>query len=607
MPFLLPLALLWAIPVVAVVIVLYLFRLRRQDRRVSSLMLWGQALREMQANAPFRRLRANWLMALQILAALGLVVALARPYVTVPGVSGRCVAVVLDTSASMRASDVRPSRFARAKAEAATLIQGLGRADEMCFVVAGAPTRVATPLTSDKSILRGALNTIEATDGPARGDEAIRLALSLIRGRSGGRVVVLSDGGFPNVEAAADTEAISFVRIGEGEDNVAIIALDARPGPDGRPLALASVRNFAKRKHTPDLEIRADGKLADVRQLSLPPGHEVSHVFPVPPGAQRVEVRLDVRDELAADNEAHLLASAGKQSSGVLLSKGNLFLQKALAVEAHVSFVRSSSPADLAAGRWDVYVLDRMCPDRLPERGGFLFIAAANAQAPVTASGVVRNAEVTRWDRDHPVTRWVDFADLRMEKAHKVAPRTWGKPLVFARETPLVVVGQRDGVRAIYVAWDLLDSDFPLRVGFPIFISNCMRWLAGDVGGALLANMRTGEVLACAPGMEAGSLEVTMPDGKTAAVPLRDGGAAVRLERVGVYEARAGDYRAVASANLLDAQESDITPRDALMVAGSEVAAVGKRPRRTHEYWRWAVLAVLALFALEWMVYHRRI
>ena len=607
MPFLVPITLLWAMPVVAVIVALYLFRLRRQDRRVASLMLWGQALREMQANAPFRRLRANWLMALQILAALALVAALARPYRVMPGVSGRCAAVVLDASASMRATDVRPSRFHRAKAEAAKLIEELGGDDAMCLVVAGSPTRVASPLTADKTTLRAALDSIAATDCPARADEAVRLALSLLRGRSGGRVVVLSDGGFPGLDVAADTSSISFVRIGESDDNVAITALDARPGPDGRPLVLASVRNFSARKRSLHLEVRADGNLVDIQPLSLAAGQEASRIFPAPAGTSRVAVRLEVDDKFAADNQAHLLLGAGKQATGMLLTAGNLFLQKALAIDPRVSFVRSASPAALASGRYDLYVLDRIRADEAPKGAACLFIAAANAQAPVKVAGSVAHPRVTGWNRDHPITRYVDFADLNIDRAAKVVPLDWGRPLVYARETPLVVAGERDGVRSVYVAWNLLDSDFVLRVGFPIFISNCVRWLVGDVGGASLANMRTGEVLALAPGAGRSSVEITLPGGEKRTVPARAATAAVRLERVGIYEARAGGYRAVAAANLLDATESNIAPRQALVVAGKQVAGAGGRPRRTREFWRWAVLGVLGLLALEWLTYHRRI
>jgi hypothetical protein len=385
------------------------------------------------------------------------------------------------------------------------------------------------------------------------------------------------------------------------------MALDSRPGPQGRPLLLATMRNFSRAKRDCGLELRADGKLVDVQQFSLAAGQEVSRVFAATGGAQRIDARLDIEDALAADNEAHLLLGAGKQASGVLLTRGNFFLQRALAIDPTAAFVRAAVPEALSLRPSDIYVLDRLSPAQLPAHADVMFVGIANAQAPVEVVGTVDKPQVTGWDRDHPITRWVDFSDLSIARAQKVAPRSWGKPLVYARDAPLVVAGERDGARAIYIAWDLVDSDFVLRVGFPIFIGNCLRWLVGDRGAVPTANLRTGEVFALSPGVARGNVDVVLPGGDRTALPVRDAMAALRLERVGVYEARVGKYRAVAAANLFDARESDIAPRDALVIGGKQVASVSHRPRRTEEYWRWAALLVLGLLTIEWLAYHRRI
>ena len=92
-----------------------MLRLKRQDVTVSSLYLWNTLLQETQANAPFQKLRRNLLLFLQLLAAFLLVFALARPFVYGEAVTGHTVVIILDTSASMNATDVRPTRLAAAK------------------------------------------------------------------------------------------------------------------------------------------------------------------------------------------------------------------------------------------------------------------------------------------------------------------------------------------------------------------------------------------------------------------------------------------------------------------------------------------------------------
>ena len=92
-------------------VLLYLLRVRRYERRVSPL---------------FRRLQRDPLLVLQLLALLALATASVRPSVTLLGEGARTVVVVLDTSASMKARDVLPSRFAEAQALAAAPVHRLG-------------------------------------------------------------------------------------------------------------------------------------------------------------------------------------------------------------------------------------------------------------------------------------------------------------------------------------------------------------------------------------------------------------------------------------------------------------------------------------------------
>src|SRR5947208_4112627 len=107
-------------------VLLYFLKVRRRERRVSSLLLWEAILRDREASTFFQRLQRDPLLILQILALLALTLAMARPVATVMGQGARKVVVVLDLSASMKAHDVSPSRFEAARAAAVSLVRGLG-------------------------------------------------------------------------------------------------------------------------------------------------------------------------------------------------------------------------------------------------------------------------------------------------------------------------------------------------------------------------------------------------------------------------------------------------------------------------------------------------
>ena len=102
------LALLLIVPVV----LLYILKKQHEDRTVSSIMLWQQVLRDLQAARPWQRLRTRLLLLLQILAVLLFALSLARP-ACFGGEGGVHYIAVLDASARMQATDIRPSRLVR--------------------------------------------------------------------------------------------------------------------------------------------------------------------------------------------------------------------------------------------------------------------------------------------------------------------------------------------------------------------------------------------------------------------------------------------------------------------------------------------------------------
>src|SRR2546421_81119 len=131
MSFFNPLYLLAAIPIAGLIVLMYILKLRRRDVVVSSTFLWQQVIRDVQANAPFQKLRKNLLLLLQLITILLLVLVIARPFWRGKGIGGRSVVIVIDTSASMGAKDVRPSRLEEAKKEALKVVNEMRPEDQM--------------------------------------------------------------------------------------------------------------------------------------------------------------------------------------------------------------------------------------------------------------------------------------------------------------------------------------------------------------------------------------------------------------------------------------------------------------------------------------------
>jgi hypothetical protein len=185
MAFLTPLAL--ALGLLAVpILILYMLKLRRREVEVSSTLLWQLLMRDREANAPWQRLRRNLLLLLQLLLLAALVFALARPYFQVPAIASGTLVVLLDASASMQAADVdgEATRFEQARAAVREMIDGLGSGGSMSLILVGHQPEVLAPATSNKDVLREALDRALPAEVPADWEAAAALAAGSVRAGS---------------------------------------------------------------------------------------------------------------------------------------------------------------------------------------------------------------------------------------------------------------------------------------------------------------------------------------------------------------------------------------------------------------------------------------
>ncbi len=108
------------------------------------------------------------------------------------------VVLCVDTSRSMLARDLRPSRFERAVREVTGALDAM-KGDRVALLAFSGDVREISPLTSDRSVLRGLARTMTPEDNRKGGTDlgaALERALTLFDGRTGSHeaVVLLTDG-----------------------------------------------------------------------------------------------------------------------------------------------------------------------------------------------------------------------------------------------------------------------------------------------------------------------------------------------------------------------------------------------------------------------------
>jgi len=601
-----PAVLMWFLPLAGAILLLYILKMKRRDLRVPATFLWPERVEEIRANALFQRLRPTWLMFLQLLALLLVVVALAKPQTKQSGLAGEVTVFVIDTSASMAATDVQPSRFGEAKRLALEGIRSAKPTDRIAIIEAGATPRVISPLSSDPAREAAALDTLQATDAEADVGEAMRLAAALVGSIDGARIVLLSDGDFDRItNFSRGKAAVVYRSVGERDDNLSINALGASDTSTGRQL-FCGIKNHGSRPLAGVLNLYADGKIVDsIQTPKIGPSGLWGRTIGAPAGATVFEAKLEAPDYLKSDNYAVAIADPNASLRVLLVTKGNLFLERALSLDPRVTLDKSTEvPSTELAGRgtgaYDVVVFDGIAEQAVKARGVLTF-GAAGPISPVTATGTASKPKFVSEEK-RPLLDSVDLQSVFIDRQQSVSLKPTGEAIAQTSAGPLVVTAQDQSKRQIYVGFQPLDSDFPLQVGFPIFIANALDFLTGGTTSTTLA-VKAGQPFTLPVTTNA---KLTTPSGEQIQVKTTGSALTIReVKQVGQYTLEAGGKRQKIYSFLRSERASTIRPEKNLDLGGG-VVKTSQSPSRFADFWRPLALLALLVLGAEWWMFARK-
>lgn len=613
-----PLALigLLALPII---VAFYMLRLRRRDVPVGSTFLWQQLIHDVEANAPWQRLRFSWLLLLQLLIALAVVIAAARPFSLAPSALAANVVLIVDTSASMGAVDPEGERIAAARDAARVVIDELPQGGRVTVVAADATAHVLISETDERSEARDAIAGITASQLPGNLTDAFALASALAARDADSSVVVVTDAGGDDLPSVGIGAPIRVVQVGSNDANQAVAALSVSRRSGGAQLeAFVAVSNPSEAEVTRRLEIYADGALVDARELTIPAGRRAEAIVStVPADAEVVEARLDGDDALATDDRAFALVPADAPVRTLVVTSGNTYLEQAFALLPRLEvyavapdgYADALAEAEEAETPYRLFVFDRWQPDVAPDAASFV-IAPPGDGSWGTLGGTLDTPGIGATSADEPVLRYVDLSTVHIGRARELRLGDGMRSVIPAASgDPLLGVGRVDGNAVAVLAFALGESDLPLQVAFPLLVSNLADALVPAEGGALPPSAALGTPIALALDPSIGS--VTASDGITSQVVPLDGGHGTLpgAERIGIREVRDGDGGLVGrvAANLFNPGESDVAPGDPQRIIDMGRVTSGPQDEGTTraEWWWPIIIAVLALLLVEWLLFHR--
>ena len=668
-----------AIPIIA----LYILKLRRRREPVSTLMFWEQLFKERQTTSLFQRLKHLLSLLLQLLFLALLVMAIARPQFAFMTKSARQLILIIDHSASMNAvlklipdNPSTESRLDSAKQRALQMVQGLRFMDDMTVISFHTHPTIRAPFTNHQKTLRQAIDSIKPTDIETDLQPVVDLAFDVAQTKPNPEIIILSDFHSISEETLAEFQKmlpqnltaeeeqnqqkktkLHLVRIGDEIDNVGITKFRVRKSIVNAfdYETLLTVVNTSDEERKCSVELYFNESLFDVRPYTLAPGESKSEIFSnfTFEGGELKAV-LDITDALQTDNVAYATLPKRELISVLLVTSENPFLEKALTVDEKLNLsVITPEEYETEAKNAQVVIFDRYNPATLDD-GNYMFIyppkttnpSGTDTKNPDTAWQIGEDIEtpiITEWERTHPILRHVHLENVLIGEAYEVKPPSTAQILARSFESPVLFVDVTPNRKIVFAAINILESDLPLRIAFPVIIANTIQWFQQSQG-VQEYQLHTGDVLhykidsqsvAETESNQGGntptdnpkkSVTVTGPGDKTWNVPIENNELLFdQTQATGIYAVSISNEPAddneddlpddnketevpeqLWAVNLASESESHIGPVEGIEDLLTDAEVLGGSSFFRYPPWIYLVFFAVILSVVEWFLYQRR-
>ncbi|MEO8498389.1 MAG: BatA and WFA domain-containing protein, partial [Planctomycetota bacterium] len=333
-------ALLAAVP--PAIISLYFLKLKRHPVEVPSTYLWTRTIEDLHVNSIWQRLRQSLLLFLQLLVLLLAILACVRPGWRGTNLIGDRFIFMIDTSASMSATDVGPSRLEAAKKYSLGLVEQMESSDVAMVISFSDVPRIEQAFTNNRSSLRQAVNKISQTNRRTNISEALRHASGLANpGRTSqagtsdvqvadalpATMYIISDGGVPAVpDFSPGNLTARYIKIGTATPkNVGIVAFSTQRNSEkaGQLQAFARLENSGAEDVEVDVALYLDGTLVDASSetVATDAAQGVSFVLnDVESAILKLEVQH--KDDMSLDNAAFATINTPRRARVLVVTPG---------------------------------------------------------------------------------------------------------------------------------------------------------------------------------------------------------------------------------------------------------------------------------------------
>lgn len=620
------------------IILLYLLKPKPKHIKFPTIMFITKAGKDKRFKFFPKRFIRDPLLLIQILIIILLVMAVADPYFVTKSKVGlaRNIVFVIDSSASMQATDVNPSRFEKAKETTDSILDYAGDDAEINIVMVE-NTPVVVLRNSNRENAKSVLNLIECSDTPTNIGDAIIFAKDMLSGIKGSKeIYIISD--FSNsrgidVKLASKIAEesgieIKFVDINRNGGNIGIVNIDGGRFLTNRGkfyLTFTVMNYYPEDKHI-RIDVLLDGNVINSIEEGISGNSEkLFHIEDsISYDAHVLNVRINNEDSLGVDNNAFLSIKGIRKYKVLLITDdhSDKFLEYALRSSPDIELTVTVTPVvpefsgfdTVIHGRIDRNILLEGMYDDLREYvevGGNLIIlsysdlmtiqnqdSALQELMPVQLK-LLRSSEKTiQTTSNHEIFKDVTFEDVITKQYYKNTVKNKSVVIAKTANEALIAYHRYGQGNVVYEGlnpnpeW----SNFYYTSSMPIFWFNMITWINRKETEVPVINFKTGDYLPLTI-----HTNVTTPSGKTLQ------GSSIVLNEIGTYKIQTIAGNETIAVSLADNEESDIgRVINVDSIVDSDFNITRKEIDVQQELYPYILIIVIILLILELTYYRKR-
>lgn len=483
-----PLGLLGLIAI-ALLILIYVFKPKYQEKKVSSTYIWKLSLKYTKRKVPFQWLKSSVLLIIQILILAVIAFSMAGPQIVLASKSGEKI-VILDASASMTAEYNGKSRFERAKSEIYSMIdETTASSHKISIILAGEKASYVVSRTDSAIFAKQKLFEAECSLLSADIPDAMEHASTLLGENPDADVYFFTDSDY------ADSGKVNVINVADSEWNAAVLNFYAKR-ENGKYVFTAEIASFGKSAEIA-VNLKIDGKAHLPKLAECKENETIKIVWDDLDISTygKAEIHIGADDSFAYDNDFYIYSDNNElfkvqfivQSDDVDPKLDFLYSALRSTEKLQITTIRySTNPeadikntAEEKSSGFDLYVYDNYVPEVLPKDGTAWLInppeklpasleltvrGKRKADLQLTSSGT--NSEVAQAILNGPVkvkvteyTRITDYWQAGYES------------ILSIDNDPALLVRNNGGLKTVVMPFNVHKSDLPIVPQFPLFIN----------------------------------------------------------------------------------------------------------------------------------------